>query len=55
MLRKSYFMDGETLMVSQSPDSTTVTTRPATKEEEADYMTPEGAAEPESKPKKVKK
>ncbi len=36
-MRREFFMDGETLMVSIKADASTVVTRPATKEEEAEH------------------
>lgn len=50
MLRKSFFMDGETLMVSMKPDPSTTVTRAATEEEGADYTTQEGPKPAKSEP-----
>ncbi len=36
---REFFMDGETLMVAIPVDASNVVTRPATKEEEADFST----------------
>lgn len=48
-MRREFFMDDKTLMVSMKPDASTVVTRPATGAEKAEH---EAASKPKKKASK---